>query len=504
MVATSPIQAAAEALEAKHNQRIHKLLFFVCRNEWENSLQSLSRHPVADLLMELVGRYPTVGQVQFVLNQVAKSLNKPVEYSMVVNLIIEVLKPVYEQLELNHLQDTRPAIAINQTDEMPTGFNPSVTVAGYLTEASPPLDSYTLVSQQLSQNPNLVRIKKLLLCASRNQWENDTTKLGQLNLRDLLVEVTQLIPSLNHLNFVLGEIVKGLSKPLEYAEIANYICLQLELLYQELPPVVPQSIPQGTAIAPTTPPVSTPSVATPTQFNPSYTPGVVPPPPAAHPTPHTLNHPDQNLEQNNPEGAPPEPAAPLPNLHTYDPFNLRQEIMRYANPLRAKLLIFSTVHYPVSFADKAWTVIRSCGLGDLIQELLDSSENCVDLERRLWNTKNKLPQPDEMEPVVSAIAKAVRRHYQFLPKPEKPVSDSAIATKANMQPAFVMPRRQDGDGTEIMDENTHFPSMAGSRPSPNSDDDTCHLFSISPQTSDDTEVEVAGDDDERTAGEPGK
>ncbi len=54
-----------------------------------------------------------------------------------------------------------------------------------------------------------------------------------------------------------------------------------------------------------------------------------------------------------------------------------------------------------------------------------------------------------------------------------------------------------------MTENTYFPQIAAAPP-PNGDDDTCHLFSISPQTSDDTEVEVEGDDDERTAGEPGK
>ncbi len=457
MVATSPIQLAAEALEAKRNQRIHKLLFFVCRNEWENSLEALSHHPVADLLMELVARYPTVGQVQFVLNQVAKSLNKPVEYSMVVNLIVEVLKPVYQQLELNHLQDTRPAIAAHPPEEVPTGFsvNPSATVAGSLSTDQPPLDSYSLIAQQLAQNPNLVRIKKLLLCASRNQWENDTTKLGQLNLRDLLVELTHLIPSLNHLNFVLGEIVKGLSKPLEYAEIANYICLQLEPLYLELLPVVPQSVPQAGHVTP-----AASSAIPSTQFNainvnainatqfnpveshPAETPAIVPPPPpppaampvAAIAAPANSPPPNHQLDAGAAASPAPEEPAPILNFRTYDPFNLRQEIMRYANPLRAKLLIFSTIHYPVSFADRDWMVIRGCGLGDLIQELLNSSENCIDLERRLWETKTKLPQPEEMEPVVSAIANAVRRHYQFPPKSDKPVTDAPA--KADPAPAL--------------------------------------------------------------------
>lgn len=92
---------------------------------------------------------------------------------------------------------------------------------------------FDAVIQGLLQDQSLTRIKKLLLYLCRNQWENNPTRLDELELSSLVQELLQIAPELDYLQAKLNKVVKALNKPAEYALVANAIVYHLKPLYSD-------------------------------------------------------------------------------------------------------------------------------------------------------------------------------------------------------------------------------------------------------------------------------
>ncbi len=85
----------------------------------------------------------------------------------------------------------------------------------------------------MEQDQNLLRIKKLLICACHQQWENNPQTLQQADLAPLVQEMLRLAPTWQELETELNRIVKTLNKAAEYALVANSILQYIKPLYLE-------------------------------------------------------------------------------------------------------------------------------------------------------------------------------------------------------------------------------------------------------------------------------
>lgn len=230
------------------------------------------------------------------------------------------------------------------------------------------LSSLTDVINQFNQHPNSTRIKKLIFCICKNRWENDTQKIIEFPLDSLLSDLLQLYPTLSELTLKLNQVVGSLNKPAEYGVLAKIITEKLHPFY-----------PSNLDIYTTNP-------EEPTQMLASL--GSLPSPPSA-----------------------PDSSTRLATKPPYDPFDLRLELMRYTNPLRAKILIFSTLYYPFNFKQQDWLALKTIELDDLLFSLFCQCQTLNDLEIQLCKTAKILDESNEAMQAASAIIRTLEPSY---------------------------------------------------------------------------------------------
>ncbi len=294
-----------------HALRIKKLLLYACKDWWESDSTRLSVVSLESLVAEVQQSYPTLEQLRSRLNHLVGTLNKSAEYLPVATLITTSLAPLYET----------SATAIPE----PETTNP--------------------VIQKLEQDLNLSRIKKLLICICRKYWEANPYVIEQLKLSELLDELVKIYPSIAALSDGLANTVKTLNKPIEYALVAETILQTIKPLYSE---------------------ASEPKQAEP-----------------------------QKESQ-------PEPI---------DLFNVRLEIMKYANPLRAKIVLFSMAYYRFEFRSQDWMNLRLYSLDGLLRTVLSQSILAEDLHHKLQQIAQHLNEPEQYGEVAHVIMKALKPSY---------------------------------------------------------------------------------------------
>lgn len=403
-------QIAAELSQDQNLIRIKKLLLYVCTGTWENDRQRLARAPLDALLQHLFEVAPTFEQLQHQLNQVVSSLNKSAEYTIVANAVISRFHAVYAKLE----QDQPTA---NQV-------------------------FYEAVVERLQQEPDLIRIKKLLLLTCRSTWESNSRKLAQLSLLDLVRELHQIAPTVESLEASLTQVARALSKPDEYTKIAETISHAFEGSYDDdktqlsditawLPEPIQSEVTAAevtaaevTAATDESPDVTlhaTPDQPTcaltclhqddqPTELKPvegHITPSV---PQTVHQfAPHNIpTSISQAIEQPSPAGqkvlvlAQPQKIAEL--------FNLRLEIMQDTNPLRAKILLFSVLHERFEGTTEHDAFLRTHELDDLLRVFFLSYRLYLEAENQLRQIARSLAVSDYLQ-VAEAIIRAIRPFY---------------------------------------------------------------------------------------------
>ena len=227
------------------------------------------------------------------------------------------------------------------------------------------------VVNQLEQHEKSQRIKKMMLCVCRNIWENDASKLASLSLEDLIQELCQLYPSLEQLTASLDKVVKSLNKPKEYSFVANTIISHVSNLYPD------PDAEDSTQLILTQP---------------------------ADMTAPVDDRAAQHLQ-------PPVTLELCDTRRAYDPFDLRLEVMKYTNPLRAKILIFSTIEQIFTFNQEDWLTIKRQELDDLLLRIFQECTTIEQLKYRLCETAKCLRDPSESNQAAGAIIQALRPFY---------------------------------------------------------------------------------------------
>ncbi len=375
--------------------RIKKLLVCVCRNYWESDPVRLEQLNLRNLLQELQRLNPSLAELTFNLERVVTNLSKPEQYSQVSSAILRYVKPLYP--------DT----------------------------PEPPTDLYSSIAQALAQSKDLSRIKKLLYCVWTDQWESDQTALDNLDLRHLLREVHAVAPTLEHLTLSLNNIVRTLSKPEAYALIANTIAAQFSKLYLGSAAVVPplEEATQMTNAAglatggmttgePThrslssQPPTSdsTYVMASSVDAFSAITEAITAPRQGAtFPTQPPASIPIKGSN-------PPSFLTVEDYITSLDLQRIKQDVMSYTIPMRAKILAFSVLYQKFNFNAHDWGLIRLHRLDDLLKRLLHEFDTLKDLEARLEILAHCLEEPDEYLQAAGIITQAMESSYQTRPK----------------------------------------------------------------------------------------
>lgn len=217
------------------------------------------------------------------------------------------------------------------------------------------------VVKNLEEHQNSLRIRKLIYAICKSKWENDANRLNSIKLKELIQELQIANPTLDYLNYSLNKIVKTLNKPGEYASVADVIAEQMTRLYPDKQETTQQ--------------ISQPS-----------------------------NLVQQSLEYK-------------PNLGwdeasiSYDPFELRMEIMKYTNPLRAKVLAYSVAYHLFDFSSQDWLSLKTKELDVLLHKLFDRCKTLKDLEYHLQTVAKNLNPTDEHIQAAGAIYQAMKKYY---------------------------------------------------------------------------------------------
>ncbi len=249
----------------------------------------------------------------------------------------------------------------------------------------------TQITQALEQEANSSsRIKKLMICAARKYWEADTIKVEQAEIKKLISELAHQYPTIESLQIGLAAIVKSLNKPIEYAAIANMILRQMGKLYiQE--DTVQENAPFQKSVD---------------------------------------SQPSQALDQ--------------PVCQTADPiislFDMRLEIIKFANPLRAKILLFSLVYYPFAGKEQDWSNLKLHSLEGLLRSVTTVCSSLEALQLKIEAAAHQLSQPEDYLAVASVILKSAKPGYAALQQQvEQALESNADVTRADSTQVLIAP-----------------------------------------------------------------
>lgn len=234
------------------------------------------------------------------------------------------------------------------------------------------------VAQNLEQHGNSQRIKKLVFCASKNIWQNDQAILDKFKFRDLVEELFNLNPTIEHVNYSLSQIVNTLNKPGQYSLVANIILAEMEKLY-----VIPE---EDTGI----------------MYNPSQV------------EESTALVCEQSPPQAAVSSSLVEELKSYQVKNEYDPFDVRQNIMKYTNPLRAKIVLFAALGHNFTYQKEDLVKLKEEELDNLLWQLFNTCDTSEEFEMKLNNSVFALGDDDENIQAVGAILQATRNLYGSL------------------------------------------------------------------------------------------
>ncbi len=244
------------------------------------------------------------------------------------------------------------------------------------------LSSFDEIAKYLEHHESSQRIKKLIFFACKNEWENDQDTLDRFKLQELIQELSSLNPTIDHLNLSLSIAVKNISKPKQYSIIASIIIKEIQKLYL--------TSEEQTGI-------------------------ILNPPDQEEQTGIILNSPHQNIpifyssEQRSSNLPTKTPSSSKKSQ--YNQFDLRQNIMRFANPLRVKIILFSALYRRFTFNEDDWLKLKAEELDTLLQLLFDSCSTIGELESKINNTVISLGDPDKNAQSAGIIIRVMRVLY---------------------------------------------------------------------------------------------
>lgn len=273
-----------------------------------------------------------------------------------------------------------------------------------------PLDQ---VVHNLKKHPEITRIKKLLFCAYKHRWENNSRVLVKYRTKFLIQELSKREPNFDEFKNSINAVVSTLNKKSKYQPVADFIIDQVRTIYDS--PVVvtghenyevassqftgikarenneKDSSPTYTELKRSTDSDSL-IISKETEKDQPYYSG--------------------NSALDQPENHANEDYIQEDNKKNCNLFDLRYEVTRYTTPLRIKILLFSTLYYKIGFNEQDWSLMMSHQLDSLLKELIEIFPSLVELETRLYATAKNFDEKEGLTQTVGAIIQSLRPFYE--------------------------------------------------------------------------------------------
>ena len=315
------------------------------------------------------------------------------------------------------------------------------------------------VVNYLDRHQEAVRIKKMLYCLCTSRWEKDTDYLNSINFQYLIEQIVRENNTLDLFRVLLQNLIKTVNKPKQYIEIAKVIYLAIGQLYPEFrqehigrpqspPPMarIPDPEPTNSAIDRGVPssiqrayapePTQLPSQGIPSALERAYAPvptqAFIPvalerayAPVATQQFDNqasidddvdesayeTYYDPDLSAGGSRFDGA--EPAAEeRSEVPEYDPFTLRQSVMTYANPLRAKIILLVMLRPDFNFGSQSVATMREYHLDDLLLDVLKAYTTMPQLEESMTYAVELLVELEEYGKAANGLLQSLIPIYK--------------------------------------------------------------------------------------------
>jgi hypothetical protein len=232
MAVSSPLDEVAQKLTQDQNAvRIKKLVFYACYERWENDAAKLNNLSLKNLISDLVQHHTTLEELTTHLNKRVQTLSKPAEYTLISNIIINCLKPLYDYPDPTQILSNK--------------------------------NVYADIAGQFDHDADQLRIKKLLFAVCYSRWENDVAQLDAVGFEQLIRQLYELVATREQLKAVLESIVATLNRKSEYTLVSHKILEAVLPLYTDTvehtqPLTMPNVLVQQQApVLPPSPPGST-------------------------------------------------------------------------------------------------------------------------------------------------------------------------------------------------------------------------------------------------------
>ena len=384
--------------------RIKKLIFATYQQAWENDPAVLAQFDIRSMLLALRDRYPSLPELEDQLRRVVAGLNRQDLYSEVAETIVKQVQIWYGR-------------SLFQNPETVDDENTQLTIRSVEERCH-------ALANQFDQSPDALRLRKLIHCLCHGGWENNPERLNQLYLPGLIQQAITLAPRPQDLHYRLSRIVKHLNRRSQYTRLANHIVVSLQPLYQQqsgLPSSAPATDAAGGDSGGRSDEVPDQTTLTGADRVPGAT--------AADLT--TLHG-----TLSGPVPGEVDPSGPRRDRTSL--FDLRGSIMQYANPLRAKILLYSCLYGPFGYTRQDWSTLSHSTLDDLLQKIFDYCPTFADLDSKLSIISHCLGRAGDHGQVSGAIIKAMRDYYPQDPNvpvaplpspaaPSRPAADLATA-----------------------------------------------------------------------------
>lgn len=387
---------ARQFTEDEQSPRIYKLLLYITEGIWEAEVTSPTEMAMLGLVRQLLNKFPDRAILTHHLHASVNTLSKPAAYSQVADLILDTI---------GFVQGTSLSGATSTFLRSPA--QPSRTAEAYEIDRR-----ITLITEILTQHPKNNRLKKLMLCVESATWESDPSRLEAIAWNDVIRSLYHQHPHSASLTVATHKVVDRLSKPIEYAIIAQIALQHLHSLYQPL-----NLLPARDSVSPplTAPLFIEETLATPT-------------PPLAYSAAAPSSDLTPDLDDLNP--------VPL-TLWKYEStpiaphiFDLRHDIIKSSNPLRVKhLLLMLTLNIDAQEALQSRTLRQESTL-PLLATAFRLHRKPEILTIKLKEIARKLPTPEEYDGAIDAIVRAFKTRSQ----PDRQEPDRIVPLRPAPQP----------------------------------------------------------------------
>lgn len=231
------------------------------------------------------------------------------------------------------------------------------------------MESFSIIDRivkELEEDADSTRIKKIIYYTCERKWENDENKLEEINLKELIEELYAKMANIETLDNLLSRVVSKVNKKTEYALLTHKILNSVSKLYPQEEDMTVMEYTQDWSF---------------------------------------VGSDGQNVlkEQLVAEESSPRNPGKL--------FHVREKIIQGTNPLKAKILIFSTVERQFDFGDRNWLLLKTKNLDSLLRQIFNLCPSMKELESSLYSIANNFEDPDEYTQIANIIIRALTTCY---------------------------------------------------------------------------------------------